>query len=181
MGRGLGHRVCLVDFSFDWLALQHLVFESPPPPPFTRCCSSLYVQGGSLGKGTAVRNTADIDLVVFINGLTSIEDLMAQRECLLKRLKRRVCLSFCCFYSFCCCYIINILQRRTFVYKNWVFHCCRLVSNKLMILWLLKNRPVCNSQNMTTSIFFTIGIPLICAKGALKPQLLILRSTYAWN
>ncbi|XP_025086254.1 2'-5'-oligoadenylate synthase 1-like [Pomacea canaliculata] len=48
------------------------------------------VKSGSLGKGTAVRDLADIDLVVFINGLTSIADLQANRGRLLNDLEQKV-------------------------------------------------------------------------------------------
>ncbi|PVD35120.1 hypothetical protein C0Q70_06401 [Pomacea canaliculata] len=45
---------------------------------------------GSLGKGTAVRGRADIDLVVIINGLNSVEDLKANRVQLLESLKQKL-------------------------------------------------------------------------------------------
>lgn len=45
------------------------------------------IKSGSLGKGTAVRDLADIDLVVFVNGLTSIDDLKEEREDLLEDLE----------------------------------------------------------------------------------------------
>lgn len=47
-------------------------------------------QSGSLGKGTAVRERADIDLVVFVNGLRSIADLQAARGELLDRIQAKV-------------------------------------------------------------------------------------------
>ena len=35
----------------------------------------LYIQGGSLGKGTAIKDDADIDLVIVLNEVESAEDL----------------------------------------------------------------------------------------------------------
>ncbi|PVD20450.1 hypothetical protein C0Q70_18606 [Pomacea canaliculata] len=45
------------------------------------------IKSGSLGKGTAVRNRVDIDLVVFVNGLTSIDHLETARPELLADLE----------------------------------------------------------------------------------------------
>ena len=47
-------------------------------------------QSGSLRKGTAVRGSADIDLVVFLNGLSSIQDLQNSRRRLLGELEEEV-------------------------------------------------------------------------------------------
>ncbi|PVD20449.1 hypothetical protein C0Q70_18605 [Pomacea canaliculata] len=44
------------------------------------------LKSGSLAKGTALRDSSDIDLVVFINGLTDIDDLMVAREALKRRM-----------------------------------------------------------------------------------------------
>lgn len=52
------------------------------------------LKSGSLGKGTAVRGTADIDLVVIFNNISSIEDLKATRATLLADLKQRVLNSY---------------------------------------------------------------------------------------
>ena len=46
-------------------------------------------QAGSLGKGTSVRDSADIDLVVYVNGLNSIRQLSRKRRPLLEVLKER--------------------------------------------------------------------------------------------
>ncbi|KAK7478389.1 hypothetical protein BaRGS_00030393 [Batillaria attramentaria] len=54
-------------------------------PPFT---VDRVVKGGSLGKGTAVRGSSDIDLEVVFNGLSSIEELKNNREVLLDRIER---------------------------------------------------------------------------------------------
>ncbi|KAK7114853.1 hypothetical protein V1264_000842 [Littorina saxatilis] len=48
------------------------------------------VKSGSLGKGTAVRGSPDIDLVVFLNGITSIENLVDKRKELLETLEETV-------------------------------------------------------------------------------------------
>ncbi|PVD20448.1 hypothetical protein C0Q70_18604 [Pomacea canaliculata] len=48
------------------------------------------IKSGSLGKGTAVRNLADIDLVVFVNGLSSIDELQRARPQLLAGLREKV-------------------------------------------------------------------------------------------
>ena len=46
-------------------------------------------QAGSLGKGTSVRDSADIDLVVYVNGLNSIRQLSRKKRLLLEALKER--------------------------------------------------------------------------------------------
>ncbi|KAL8609120.1 hypothetical protein ACOMHN_046726 [Nucella lapillus] len=56
-------------------------------PPYT---VARVLKSGSLGKGTAVRDSADIDLVVILNGLRTISDLVAQRPPLLRRLEKAV-------------------------------------------------------------------------------------------
>ncbi|XP_076449878.1 2'-5'-oligoadenylate synthase 1-like isoform X1 [Babylonia areolata] len=52
-------------------------------PPYT---VNRVLKGGSLGKGTAVRGSADIDLVVVLNGLSGVSDLVKNRRFLLDRL-----------------------------------------------------------------------------------------------
>ncbi|KAK7478391.1 hypothetical protein BaRGS_00030395, partial [Batillaria attramentaria] len=48
------------------------------------------IKSGSLGKGTAVRDTADIDLVVYVDGVTTIKELKRARPGILNHLKERV-------------------------------------------------------------------------------------------
>ena len=43
-----------------------------------------------MGKGTAVRDSADVNLVVFLNGLTGIRDLETARPRLLRELENQV-------------------------------------------------------------------------------------------
>ncbi|KAK6169570.1 hypothetical protein SNE40_020599 [Patella caerulea] len=40
----------------------------------------MIVKGGSLGKGTAVRRTADLDLVVFFNGYSTMEEFIEEKK-----------------------------------------------------------------------------------------------------
>ena len=47
-------------------------------------------QSGSLGKGTAVKGSTDIDLVVVFNGLGSMKKLKEIRPLLLDQLKEKV-------------------------------------------------------------------------------------------
>lgn len=48
------------------------------------------LKSGSLGKGTAVKGRADIDLVIMLNEYTEVEQLMKDMEQLLKSLKAHV-------------------------------------------------------------------------------------------
>nr|KAG5693111.1 hypothetical protein BaRGS_014061 [Batillaria attramentaria] len=52
------------------------------------CYILIQFQGGSLGKGTAVKGSSDIDLEVVFNGLSNIEELKNNREVLLDRIER---------------------------------------------------------------------------------------------
>ena len=45
------------------------------------------IQGGSLGKGTAVLGESDVDVVLFINGFTTLRDFQRHRENLLVKLE----------------------------------------------------------------------------------------------
>ena len=45
------------------------------------------IQGGSLGKGTAVLGESDVDLVLFINGFTTLGGFQGHRENLLIKLE----------------------------------------------------------------------------------------------
>lgn len=47
-------------------------------------------KSGSLGKGTAIRGGADIDLVVYFNGLSTMNDLKSKRPQLLKDLEQKI-------------------------------------------------------------------------------------------
>lgn len=47
-------------------------------------------QGGSIGKNTLVYTTSDVDLFVFINDLTSIQELKAQTRHILHTIRARL-------------------------------------------------------------------------------------------
>ena len=47
---------------------------------FECTCLAFYLKGGSLGKGTAVRNFSDVDLLVVLNGFLNLEDLVENME-----------------------------------------------------------------------------------------------------
>ncbi|XP_067677651.1 2'-5'-oligoadenylate synthase 1-like [Haliotis asinina] len=45
------------------------------------------VKGGSLGKGTSVRDKSDIDLIIFFNGYNTVKGLLKYKDKLLQQLK----------------------------------------------------------------------------------------------
>ncbi|XP_052024437.1 2'-5'-oligoadenylate synthase 1A-like isoform X2 [Apodemus sylvaticus] len=51
----------------------------------------LVFQGGSSGKGTALKGRSDADLVVFLNNLTSFEDRLKRQVEFLKEIKKQLC------------------------------------------------------------------------------------------
>lgn len=55
-------------------------------PRWTLSLNAL-LQAGSLGNGTSFSGNGDIDLIVYINGLNSIDDLINHRQELLESLK----------------------------------------------------------------------------------------------
>ncbi|KAL8609119.1 hypothetical protein ACOMHN_046725 [Nucella lapillus] len=68
----------------DFVRFLHSEFNTAP------YSVARVLKSGSLGKGTAVRGSADIDLVVILNGLRTISDLVEQRPHLLGRLEKAV-------------------------------------------------------------------------------------------
>ena len=65
--------------------LLHVLFKHIP-------CLFNTIQGGSVGKGTAVKDRADIDCVVFLNNLTTMKEykrnLLETKNCLESCLKQ---------------------------------------------------------------------------------------------
>ena len=53
---------------FFFFLLRYAVFFNKYPMSFQ------HIQGGSFGKGTAVKDKADIDLVVFLNNVKTMEE-----------------------------------------------------------------------------------------------------------
>lgn len=52
--------------------------------------ATLYIQGGSLGKGTAVKGKSDIDLVIFLRNYSDVRTLRRNLSSHLKTLKDRL-------------------------------------------------------------------------------------------
>ncbi|XP_046330643.1 2'-5'-oligoadenylate synthase 1-like isoform X1 [Haliotis rufescens] len=48
------------------------------------------VKGGSLGKGTSVKDKSDIDLIIFFNGYSTVQDLQLDKARLLQQLEEYV-------------------------------------------------------------------------------------------
>lgn len=73
--------------------------RSPPPScawgggrgPGAELCRAVSPQGGSAGKGTALRNNSDADVVLFVNCFSSYQQQEEERGRILAIIERRLC------------------------------------------------------------------------------------------